>query len=291
MRLLGALPADQLRDEQQVVVVHPEQRVGGRLEGAHRRVGEPGVDLGVALPPAALEDRLLDRVVQQRPQGPVGEAVVVVAHLRGRQPDRRELDGQRRQAGRRALAAAVPADPGTGAGAHHRLQRRDQATRGELPAVVGLVHRQPVRHRDDGPRAVLHSGLLLVDGRRLPRLPTVPRAAGAEPGACGRSPVGQGSGVPDPDRKPRPYPCRSTDSSCSAPAVTSPGGCCCPRSPPSSPPAAHRTGCASWASGCSRGTTASSRSTLRSGSRPSPPTSPPTCGPGSSPRCRGRPPT
>ena len=125
---------DELRDEHQVVVVHPGDRVRLVVQGRRGPLAEDRVDVPVGVPPGSLEPGLLDRVVQQRPHRRVGEAVVVVADLRGRQPDRQQPDAGVRQRRRHSPGAAVPADPGTGMRGHHRPQRRDQAARRQLPA-------------------------------------------------------------------------------------------------------------------------------------------------------------
>jgi hypothetical protein len=90
--LLRTLTADELGHQEQVVVVHPQQSVVVAVDRRHGSVGETLVHRGVRRPPGPLEHRLLDGVVQQRPQGPVGEAVVVVADLRSGQGHRRQLD-------------------------------------------------------------------------------------------------------------------------------------------------------------------------------------------------------
>ncbi len=88
--LIGPTFAQQPRDERQVVVVHPRDRSLAIAERGERRASEGGVHVLVAPPPAALKPRLLDGVVQQRPQGRVGESVVVLAHLGDGQADRQQ---------------------------------------------------------------------------------------------------------------------------------------------------------------------------------------------------------
>lgn len=70
---------EQARYELQVVVLHPDH--GARFGGFRGGFGEPLVDPLVGLPPAAVVDGLLDRVVVERPQGGVGETLVVVPHV------------------------------------------------------------------------------------------------------------------------------------------------------------------------------------------------------------------
>ena len=87
-RLLRPPPADELGDQHQVVVVYPGERIRLLGQGRQRPVGEHRVHVPVGGPPGSLEAGLLDRVVQQRPQRRVGEAVVVVADLGAGQADR-----------------------------------------------------------------------------------------------------------------------------------------------------------------------------------------------------------
>jgi hypothetical protein len=107
---VGPLLAQHRRDELELVVLHPHRRaLGGDLG---RRVGEPLVDLHVGVPPVAVEGGLRHDVVVERPEGAVGEALVVVLDLFGGQ-----LDGVQQQAvvfERRHLGVrdAGPADPG-----------------------------------------------------------------------------------------------------------------------------------------------------------------------------------
>ena len=60
--------------------------------GPRRGLGEPAVDVDVAVPPLAVVDRLDDDVVVQRPQGGVGEALVVLGDVLGGQPHRMQLE-------------------------------------------------------------------------------------------------------------------------------------------------------------------------------------------------------
>ena len=127
--------------ELQVVVLHPDHRAGlGDLGGG---LGEPLVDPLVRLPPAAVVHRLLDGVVVERPQGGVGEALVVV-------PDvfRGERDGVHPYAvdvGQRGggPGASGPADPGGRGVAQEGVQRADQPT-GAAPPLAGAVGRHAV---------------------------------------------------------------------------------------------------------------------------------------------------
>ncbi len=144
---VGPELAQHLRDELELVVVHPD---GGALRRPVGGMGgEPPVDGDVGVPPLAVELRLRHRVVVERPEGGVGEPLVEALDLLGRQGDRVELHAvvvERLQPG---LGAARPADPDAVVGPHHRLDRGDQAAgrRPPLRLTVGpgdAVDRQPV---------------------------------------------------------------------------------------------------------------------------------------------------
>jgi hypothetical protein len=76
-RALAGVGPQQRGDEHQVVVVHPEQGVAAASHLSERRRREPLVRAAVGIPPATLEQRLLDQPVEERPERPVREAVVV----------------------------------------------------------------------------------------------------------------------------------------------------------------------------------------------------------------------
>ena len=80
--------AEQLRQQQQVVVVHPAEAGHGRI--VRRR--EVCVDEPVGVPPRPVEGRPLDEPVQQRPERSVREAVVVRVDLAARQRHGAKLD-------------------------------------------------------------------------------------------------------------------------------------------------------------------------------------------------------
>jgi hypothetical protein len=65
----------------------------------------------VRLPPGAIDDRLMDEVMEQRPQRLVGEAVVVGGHQSGAQGDCPEVEGKPADVGRRFLLGTAPTDP------------------------------------------------------------------------------------------------------------------------------------------------------------------------------------
>ena len=150
--------AQHRRHQLHLVVVHPHGRALGG--GLGRPLGEPPVDRGVGVPPLAVELRLGDDVVVERPQGRVGEALVVVLDLRGGHRHRDQVHPVvlERLELVLGLGAARPADPGAVVGAHDRLDRGDQPA-GRLPpalAAVGQRHPvdgQPVRDDDQVSRA------------------------------------------------------------------------------------------------------------------------------------------
>ncbi len=89
--VLHARGAQHLAEQEEVVVLHPDDVVGPQER--HQAGGEALVDAAVALFEAAVEVGQVEAVVQRRPQGAVGEACVelVIVHLRD--VDRRGGDG------------------------------------------------------------------------------------------------------------------------------------------------------------------------------------------------------
>ena len=142
--------------------------------------------------------------VAQRPEALVGKAVVVAGLLLRRQPDAAELvGGLLRRHGDAVVPvhhlavgrAAAVGDPGAGAGAHDRLQRRDQAAGRALhldalaaPLVdVGLA----VGDHDD----VLAAQFAVQDGaQRLRRPGDLAFVAGAASRPPGRGSAAAGRG-------------------------------------------------------------------------------------------------
>ncbi len=144
---VGSQLAEHLRHQLQLVVVHPDGRALGRPVGGV--VGEAPVHRDVRLPPLAVELRLGDDVVVERPEGRVGEALVEPLDLLLGQRDRVQSHAVVVEGLQAGLGAARPADPDAVVGAHHRLDRGDQATgrRPPLRLAVGArdaVDRQPV---------------------------------------------------------------------------------------------------------------------------------------------------
>ena len=150
---VGTELAQHLRHELELVVVHPDGRVLGGPRGGP--LGEPLVDAHVGVPPLAVELRLGDQVVVERPEGGVAEALVELA----RSPPPRGRSGSSvipscSKGSSLGLGAAGPADPDAAVGAHDRLDRGHQTAGGAPPAgaAVGIgdpVHRQSVRHDDE----------------------------------------------------------------------------------------------------------------------------------------------
>lgn len=97
----------------QLIVLHPDRRALGGDSG--RRLRKLAVHVDVRLPPFAVVLRLDDHIVVQRPQGGVGEALVVFGDFLGGKPDRVQhhvVFGNRLDI---RIGHARPADPGTAA--------------------------------------------------------------------------------------------------------------------------------------------------------------------------------
>ena len=109
-----AARAQRLGERDQVIVVHPDEVVGPQQ--LVELVGEMLVDAHVAGEIAAREFGLIEAIVQDRPQHPVGEAVVVFPVVVGAEAGHHVVDivvMDRRGLGRLALARdlAAPAEP------------------------------------------------------------------------------------------------------------------------------------------------------------------------------------
>ena len=168
---VGPLFADHPGDELQLVVLHPHRRaLRGHLGDG---VGEPLVDADVGPPPVAVERRLDDDVVVDRPQGVVAEALVVLLDLRRGQRDRAQVH---RLVGERASGAArltVPPDPCAPTLAHDRVHGGHETAGRPPPAhrTVGSgdpVHRQPVRRDDEVMAAFRRGHRGSAPGHRMP---------------------------------------------------------------------------------------------------------------------------
>ena len=138
-----AAAAQQVGQQHQVVVVHPADALA-RLVGR----GEGLVRAQVGAPPVALVGRLLDEPVQERPERPVREAVVVVVGLAAAERHRAELDLQAVDVVGHAVAAALPAHPRAAARLERRLERGHEPAGRRAPAVARVRDREAIRERE-----------------------------------------------------------------------------------------------------------------------------------------------
>ena len=148
---VGAQLAQHLRHQLQLVVLDPHRGPGSRLVGGRRR--EAPVDRAVGLPPVPVEQRWRDHVVVQRPERPVGHALVVLGDLGMAQRDRCELEPLGVDLTRGLAGGAGPPDPHPPMTAEDRLERGDQSARTGLPPLCPVgqedsVHGQPVGDDD-----------------------------------------------------------------------------------------------------------------------------------------------
>ncbi|BCB83954.1 hypothetical protein Psuf_012670 [Phytohabitans suffuscus] len=150
---VGPQLAEHARDELEMIVLHPHDRAG--LRDLRGRLGEALVDPLVRLPPAAVVDGLLDRVVVEGPEGGVGEAFVVLAHVVGAEGHRvhaHPVDGGQ---ARCRTGATGPAHPGRGGVVEDGVQGADQAAWAASP-LTGAIWRhrvvdgQAVGHHHEG---------------------------------------------------------------------------------------------------------------------------------------------
>ena len=85
---VGALGADHLGHELQVVVVDPHHGIRGcGIDGGLR---ESGIDVPIRSPPRAMDLRSDEEAVVQRPEGGAAEALVIATMLVGAQRNRDE---------------------------------------------------------------------------------------------------------------------------------------------------------------------------------------------------------
>ena len=149
---VAALLADHLRDQLELVVVHPDRRPGRRL--VHGGLRERPVDRHVGVPPPAMELGRGDDVVIQRPQRRVAEPLVVVPDLLRGQAHAHQVQAVHLEGPGRGPRVAGPADPHAPRLAHDRFQRADQPARTGPPLclavrALGPVHRQPAGHHHE----------------------------------------------------------------------------------------------------------------------------------------------
>jgi hypothetical protein len=147
-RAVAGVAPQQRRDEHQVVVVDPEQGVAPAPNLVERCRREPLVRAGVGIPPATLEERLLDQPVQERPERPVREAVVVAAQGRPVELERTQLHLQPLNPPRQPGHTTVPANPGSPARLERRAKRAHQAAGSRPPARPAPLDRQPIGNSD-----------------------------------------------------------------------------------------------------------------------------------------------
>ena len=152
--------AHHARQEREVVVLHQDDRVlGVRLVGDD--LGEAAVHLLVVLPVGRAEHRPRMRDMAERPEAFVGEAVVVALLFFRRQPYAAYAVCRPLRRHHHVVVlvdclaigrARAVRDPGAGAGAHDRLERRHQAARRALDldhVVLALDVHVGLAVRDD----------------------------------------------------------------------------------------------------------------------------------------------
>ena len=118
--------------------------VGGCLPGGH--FGKPVVDRHVGGPPGPVVLRGLTGVVIEGPEGAVGEALVVVPHLLGRQADGHVEQAIVFEWPQIRLGTAGPANPDPVVFPQNRHQGRDQPSGARLPAATccRTMDREPI---------------------------------------------------------------------------------------------------------------------------------------------------
>ena len=159
-RIDAAARAEFARQRHQVIVVHPDDVVV--LDDRVELFGEQAVDAHVAALVGARIFLQVDPVVQDRPQHPVGEAVVVFLIVGLGEIDHGVFDPAAFEAARRRLAVAdvaAPAEPDADAIAQRGLDGDRQPAR-EVLARVG--HGDSIRDDD---QARSHASSQLDDRR------------------------------------------------------------------------------------------------------------------------------
>ena len=134
-------PAQELGHEHQLVVVDPAQcRSSGSGDVGG---GKTRVDGAVDVPPVAVVDGLLDQAVQERPECPVRESVVVGVDLATAEDDRAEVDVDPLDApGRVAPSPSQPTQappPRPRAGVSALTSPPDEGFQPRLPLVTGSL--------------------------------------------------------------------------------------------------------------------------------------------------------
>jgi hypothetical protein len=165
---VAAQPTQFGGDVHQMVVVHPDEVVVRARRVHYLRIF--AVDLAIGAPVGGVEIAQQLHVVEQRPDHLVGEALVEVAYLLGR--ERHGLQRVTRRAAHRvqlgvelgvALRDPGPPDPDPAAVPQHRQQRRNQPAPSGVGAPAAVViaperERQAVRHHDQAVVAPGHRG-------------------------------------------------------------------------------------------------------------------------------------
>ena len=139
------------REQREMIVLHEHDRiVGVRFLNDCRR--EFPIHCDVLIPVRGAKRRTHMRVVAERPEPLVREAVVVARFLRRREPEAPDLiRGVVDRHGDSIVAvhhfaiggAGAMRDPGAGAGTHDRFERRHESTRGLLhDNIAALKHVQ-----------------------------------------------------------------------------------------------------------------------------------------------------
>ena len=178
-RGIGQFLADHPRQQREVVILH--QHDGRFCPGlAGHGPGELAIHRDILRPVARAEGRPHMGDVAQRPEAFVGQPVVIAGFFLGRKPNPANMvGGLVRRHGDTVVAvdhlaigrAAAVGDPGAGAGAHDRFQRRDQSAGGALHldaiAAPMVDVRLAIGHHDD----VLAAQFAVEDGAQRLRRP------------------------------------------------------------------------------------------------------------------------
>ncbi len=149
-----ARPAAEIpRGHHELVIVHPHDIPGRELP--MRDLGEPFVDLAVGVPVARVKDRAPRHGVKQRPERPVGKAVIVASDVAAAQGHRLDPVGVRRIGDGLAASQfhARPSDPHAAPALHGRLQCGHQPAGGvhAFGSVLAPTERdrQTITHHDE----------------------------------------------------------------------------------------------------------------------------------------------
>ena len=171
---VGPLLAQHLRHQLELVVLHPDGgALGGDLGGP---VGEALVDRDVGVPPLAVELRLGDDVVVERPEGAVGEALVELLDLPARSACTGTAESPSSTNGSNSSSSAEPGQPIqapslariTGS----RAVTRPPGERRHVDGAVGQghpVHGQSVGHDHEVCLRVSGHASTLATPERAPR--------------------------------------------------------------------------------------------------------------------------